>query len=122
MGSGPQLSLSEETTTNPNGSLAIDESETQGAVQLPELAELSNNTLEQLINNGLAHIQLAAKKDTGKKDIAYQRKQLSFINARIRMSELEDQHALMWKRLFEIEEGFPAPLTEPRNIPGVPAW
>ncbi|MEJ2142618.1 MAG: VWA domain-containing protein [Gammaproteobacteria bacterium] len=29
---------------------------------------------------------------------------------------------VFWQRLFEWEEGFPAPLTEPNNIPGVKPW
>lgn len=122
MGSGPQLSPSAATiNANPSGSMAIDETESQGYSALPELAKLSNHTLQKLINKGLEKIQLAAITDS-KLNTQYQRSQLSFINARIRMSELEDQHDLLWKRLFEMEEGFPAPLAEPRNIPGVPAW
>lgn len=123
MGSGPQLSLSEEAiNTNRTGSLAIDESESQSPIQLPELAELSDSTLEKLINKGLQHIQLAASQNSAGEKAAYQRRQLSLINARLRMTELEDEHTLLWKRLYEMEEGFPAPLAEPRIIPGVPAW
>ena len=42
--------------------------------------------------------------------------------ARLRMRELEDRQALLWKRLFEMEEDFPAPLEEAKTLPGIPPW
>ena len=42
--------------------------------------------------------------------------------ARIRMRELEDRQVLLWKRLFEMEEGFPAPLEEAKILKGVAPW
>jgi len=35
---------------------------------------------------------------------------------------LHDNQALLWKRVFELEENFPAPLSEPEVIPGVSPW
>ncbi len=43
-------------------------------------------------------------------------------SARLRMRELEDRQALLWKRLFEMEEGFPAPLEEAEIVPGILPW
>ena len=42
--------------------------------------------------------------------------------ARLRMKALEHQQSNLWKRLFEMEEGFPAPLDQPRDIPGTAPW
>lgn len=124
MGSGPQrAAIDEANTDNQAISLSIDEDAApENTLPLPELADLSSNTLERLIQKGLAQIQLAASSQRTKDSVNYQRDQLAFINARLRMAELEDQQALLWKRLFEMEEGFPAPLAEPRQIPGVPPW
>jgi len=33
-----------------------------------------------------------------------------------------DTDTLLWKRIFELEEGFPAPLDEPKRIRGVQPW
>jgi len=38
------------------------------------------------------------------------------------MSLEEKTSNALWKRLFEIEEGFPGKLKQPKEIPGVPAW
>jgi len=124
MGSGPQRAATDEVNVDNQAiSLSIDEDATpENTVPLPELADLSSKTLEQLIQKGLSQIQLAASSHQTKNNASYQRDQLAFINARLRMAELEDQQALLWKRLFEMEEGFPAPLAEPRPVPGVPAW
>lgn len=39
-----------------------------------------------------------------------------------RLEQLDTDEALVWQRLFEAEEGFHAPVAEPRSIPGVPPW
>lgn len=38
------------------------------------------------------------------------------------LSNLHDNQAFLWKRIFEIEENYPAPLNEPETIPGVSPW
>jgi len=35
---------------------------------------------------------------------------------------LHDNQPLLWKRIFELEEGYPAPLSEPEVVPGVSPW
>lgn len=112
------------TQNNQSGLLSIDESENlrPEELPLPALANISNATLETLIKKGLDQIKLAATDATSAEYTFRQRDKLAFINARLRMSDLEDQQALLWKRLFEIEEGFPAPLSEPRQVPGVNPW
>ncbi len=124
MGRGPQSAPSEESiNSNQSGSLAIDEgSDSKKDIPLPELADLSSDALERLIKKGLAQIQLADNTTGTKSSETFQHNQLAFINARVRMSELEDQQDLLWKHLFEMEEGFPAPLAEPRQVPGVSPW
>lgn len=125
MGSGPQLAPSSEVIeNNQGGSLSIDQSDSPllKELPLPELADISDADLEFLINKGLGKIRLAAEDSSTATHLAYTRKKLSVINARLMMSALEDQQIKVWKRLFEMEEGFPAPLTGPRDIPGVAPW
>jgi len=38
------------------------------------------------------------------------------------LNQLHDNQSQMWKRIFELEEGYPAPLDTPDTIPGVSAW
>ena len=125
MSSGPQLSpVSDSIDINPRGSLALDgrENINPKELPLPELADISNATFEALIIKGLNHIKLAAEDIPSIQSSGQQRSKLDFINAQMRMRILEDRQGLLWKQLFEIEEGFPAPLTEPRHIPGIAPW
>lgn len=124
-GSGPQRELANNLLDNNlRSSLVIDEGGNieSEVLPLPELANISNASLENLINKGLNQIMLAAEDTASIKHTGYKRNKLDFINAHLRMAELEDQQTLLWKQLFEIEEGFPAPLTEPRQMPGIAPW
>lgn len=125
MGSGSlRAPTNDATQNNQSGSLSVDGSENKKSeyFPLPELADISNAALEALIKKGLDQITLAATDATSAEYIFRQRDKLAFINAHLRMSDLEDQQALLWKLLFEIEEGFPAPLSEPREIPSINPW
>jgi Ca-activated chloride channel family protein len=125
MGRGPQRALAEGSVeTRENSALAVDEGETTepGQLALPELADVSDETLELLVQKGLQQIQLAAQQSPAEKRARYQRDQRAYADARLRMTELQDRQAQLWKRLFEIEEGFTAPQTEPHTMPGVNPW
>ncbi|MDT8385030.1 MAG: VWA domain-containing protein [Gammaproteobacteria bacterium] len=124
-GAGPQLAPSDETMeNNQGGGLALDQDEDLQAddLPLPEPANLSDAGLAMLIDRGLQHIRLAAAPAASAEREALTRSRLSVISARLLMSRLDDPQTEMWQRLFEMEEGFPAPLAEPRDIPGVSPW
>ena len=124
-GSGPQLAPSNEAMkNNQSSSLAIDQSSSLSIFKLPfpAASNISSTELEALIQKGLKRIQLA---DHSAGASAYKNtifNKLSIINARLLMTEQEDQQVELWKRLFEMEEGFSAPQSEPHDIPGVPPW
>ena len=125
MGSGPQLAPARNNiNTQESGSMAIDESEStlERELPLPELADLSTTALQALIDKGLQQIRLAASAAAAKNIAEQQKTKLALIDARLRMLQLQDQQALLWKRLFEMEEGFPAALESPRTVPGVAPW
>jgi tetratricopeptide (TPR) repeat protein len=125
MGAGPQLAPARnDLSVQESGSMAIDETESvrEDALPLPELADLSDAALQALIDKGLAQIRLAASAASSKNAAEQQKTKLAMINAHLRMLQLQDQQALLWKRLFEMEEGFPAPLDAPRTVPGVAPW
>ena len=124
-GTGPiRAPTSEAAEANQSGSLSVDESENikPQDLPLPALADIPNASLEALIKKGLDQIKLAATDATSSEYVFRQRNKLAIINAHLRMADLEDRQALLWKQLFEKEEGFPAPLSEPRQVPGVNPW
>ncbi|QTR50917.1 tetratricopeptide repeat protein [Candidatus Thiothrix anitrata] len=72
----------------------------------------------QLIAKGMARLA-----ETGATDPQTWRKsQQSLDDARIALQQLDDDPAALWKRLFEVEEGYPAPQTQPNALPGVLPW
>lgn len=73
---------------------------------------------DKLVNKGMARLA-----ETGATDPQTWRKsQQSLDDARIALQQLDDDPAALWKRLFEVEEGYPAPQTKPNELPGVLPW
>jgi Ca-activated chloride channel family protein len=120
-GAGPQRATpSEALSVTGNASLALDESEAESKTgSLPALP-VTSDKLEALIARGLAHVRLAAA--TAQRDAAAGRRPVDVARAQQKMEALQDSQALLWKRLFEMEEGFPASLEAPRTMPGVTPW
>jgi len=115
-GSGPRSTRAAEgLDIGERSSLSIDDSEEQAPTPLPPLPE----NAEALIARGLERIELAAAEATAAPSVTWQQ---DLAQARLRMQGLEEKPERVWKRLFEIEEGFPAPLPQPRNLPEASPW
>jgi Ca-activated chloride channel family protein len=72
----------------------------------------------KLVNKGMARLA-----ETGATDPQTWRKsQQSLDDARIALQQLDDNPSALWQRLFEVEEGYPAPQTQPNALPGVLPW
>jgi len=89
-----------------------------------KLPELPKKELNRLLEKGLAHIKLL-QSDTTSSKAAIQQKQ-NVDEARLYLIGLQEQGSrssnALWKRLFEIEEGFPGKLKKSKEIPGVQPW
>ena len=122
MGSGPRSARARAgIDINSSGSITFDNEEERKKADIP-LPKLPVEELEKLVALGLQHVRLASTA-TGNDRKAQQANRVQDINtARIRMRELEDRQVLLWKRLFEMEEGFPAPLEEAKILKGVEPW
>ena len=73
---------------------------------------------EQLVNKGMARLAETDASDPQ----TWRKSQQSLDDARIALQQLDDDPAALWKRLFEVEEGYPAPQTQPNELPGVLPW
>jgi Ca-activated chloride channel family protein len=83
-----------------------------------KLPEIPKEHLNDLLSKGLAHLKmLDSTKATEKRQ-----KQRNIEQARISLLRDQDSSLDMWKRLFEIEEGFPAKLEFPKAVPGQQPW
>jgi len=125
MGTGPRSARAEQgLDINNQGSIAFDNEEERKNTELP-LPDIPPQELSKLLAKGLAHVRLAQKGSSSSALIAgnkQSRWHQDITAARLRMRELEDLQALLWKRLFEMEEGFPAPLEEAEIVPGILPW
>jgi Ca-activated chloride channel family protein len=120
-GSGPQRATpSESLAVSGDASLTLDDEAEPKTPPLPELPATTGGDMEALIARGLAHVRLAAEA-TGQ-EAASARRTADIARAQQQMEALQDTQPLLWKRLFEMEEGFDAPLAAPREVPGVSPW
>ena len=121
-GSGPKsgtaaeaINLNESTRV----SLGEDEENESARVLLPKIAGLSNDAFEKLVQKGIKYAKVAASGSVTGKQSDWQQQRME---ARFLMQALEDNKSKHMQRLFEMEEGFAAPVEEPVNIPGVQPW
>jgi Ca-activated chloride channel family protein len=123
-GRGPQQRILKDQTIE-NESLAVDETEQQKRppTELPRLPETNTTDIADLVTRGLQYAQQTGQVEiTASGQIKWQQHAPSAVIARSQMMMIDEHPAQLWKRLFEMEEGFPAPLEEPRNLPGVLPW
>jgi Ca-activated chloride channel family protein len=124
MGSGPRSTRAQQgLDINDRGSMSFDNEEQRLKADIP-LPEIPAEELEKLLAKGLAHVRLVNEEPAG---LASEQQhngqwQQDITAARIRMRELEDRQQLLWKRLFEMEEGFAAPVEQAETVPGVLPW
>ncbi len=105
----------------PAASLSLDDADDRRKRAAP-LPRLPDRRLAEYIQRGLDRARLAADGDDDTWRSAAQARALTLADARLRMKMLDDNQAALWNRLFEMEEGFPAPVEEPRVMPGVTPW
>ena len=125
-GRGSQSSsVADGTEINENTSVSIGDNENtlKMNIPLPELPDINEDMVKKLILSGLKNIKLAEQsRDSTQQFPIQSSKNINLINAQQQLNAMSDSQHLLWKRLFEIEEGFPAPVEKPRIIPGVNPW
>jgi len=120
-GRGPREgAIAEGIELNESNKVSIDDSSDDPNKPSPGIDTHNLDIPEVLILKGLDY---AAKEsdsqnlDPGTAFHSVQRKLT--INT---LNQLHDNQAMLWKRIFELEEGYPAPLDTPVILPGVAAW
>ena len=123
MGSGPKSARAQQgLDINNSGSMSFDNEEERKNAEIP-LPEIPAEELELLLARGLKHAQLANNNQAVSTHHQGQKKtQQDITAASLRMRELEDNQQLLWKRLFEMEEGFAAAVEKAEPVPGVLPW
>ncbi len=131
MGSGPRLArVPVGTDVNPRGRLAIGEttSHTPRQGDTGALGGLSSRQIDALVRRGLAHTRLAGGTATPSGHAASSDETALHAEAALARGQgnanagVQAQTARLWTQIFERETGFPAPLTHPRALSGIPPW
>lgn len=94
--------------------------ESKSTVKNFDLPALPLNTelIQKLVNNGLKRL---AQNNISDMD-TWKKSQQSQQEARIALQQMNDDPTVFWKRLFEMEEGFPASLDIPKELSGILPW
>lgn len=74
--------------------------------------------LDSLVGVGLKRLSLRGINSLQE----WQSRNQSLYEAQLVLQNMDSQSEQMWKRMFEIEEGFPGSLDAPKEVPGVFAW
>jgi Ca-activated chloride channel family protein len=122
-GRGPkQAKTDADTIIGDDASVSVDESN-----DVPEQED--NNEIdyvsilpEKLILKGIEHAQLASEEPSTTQPSVDHAEITGPAISRLRLDVIRDDQEGFWKRVLEVEEGFPAPLDRPRRIKGVEAW
>lgn len=125
-GQGPRsanIAAGTEISDNTSVSMGDSTNKLNKDIPLPDLPNLTEDTVKKLILSGLENIKLAKNKNQLNSHSNYTSNfNIDLIKAKQQLDEQLDSKHLLWKRLFEIEEGFPAPVKTPHTLPGVNPW
>ncbi len=128
MGKGPrQARVRKDIEINPAGSVSMGEPSKEEDIKknTPDKTDTNiqiDSAYEVLLERGIEHLRLAETGQVSRSSQQYKVQRLDINTARLHMQQLQDRPVQLWKRLFEIEEGYPAPLDSARDIPGVQPW
>jgi len=119
-GRGPRSALAaEDIILNENNGVSLDNSETTSKTNNnPSKSEL--DIPEFIILKGLSFAEKSVKTRGISK--RHSNGSLSTIVISGQLHKIYDNQPILWQRIFELEEGYPAPLSEPDSLPGVRPW
>lgn len=117
-GRGPRQENFDNLAISGDMSLSLD-SKSNAVVPLPKLPSLTETALQALVNRGLEHVRIVA---SGRPDQRGLQHLQDLESARLLLHKMQQQQALLWKDVFETEEGFASAQQQPNRIPGVKAW
>jgi len=125
-GRGPRsATIANGVEINENTSVSLSEGSNglQQDIPLPKLPNLDEDNIKKLLISGLNNIELANRGSIENTQSGYiKNNNISLLQAQQHLNTIDDSQHLLWKRLFEIEEGFPAPVEKAKIIPGVKPW
>ena len=120
-GRGPRTAPVEDNIElNESNNVSIDDSESSTQNTAHNDADSDLDIPEFIILKGL---EFAERSDTNIAETQSTKNTvLSTASLNSQLNKLYDNQPALWRRIFELEEDYPAPLDEPDKIPGVLPW
>ncbi len=119
-GRGPRSArAADDVVISENSSVSLDDSESLSSNTNNVYINKKIDIPEFIILRGLAFAKDA--QNTRQSTNSNGEKHLTKLNLS-QLNKLLDNQSTLWRRIFEIEEGYPAPLDEPESLPGVLPW
>jgi Ca-activated chloride channel family protein len=112
-----------DISENTSVSVGDNENKLKKDIPLPVLPNISEDIVKKLILSGLENIRLAEQGAISNKQLEHgENITINLNKANQQLQTINDTQHLLWKRLFEIEEGFPAPVEKPKILPKMKPW
>ncbi len=125
-GRGPKtIQASDQQDINDNTSVSIGDStpNKDNFIPIPEIPNLDEFYVKKLILSGLKNIKLANESYVNSDNESKKAHlDIKLLQVQQHAYKIKNHQYELWKRLFEIEEGFPAPVDKQIKIPGIKPW
>lgn len=124
-GRGPRAGRAETgTEIGENSAVSVDDSDVDspGPAGPASPAMTEQMHLDELVRRGVEHARLAASDTDNEPGIGNLVDEQSVAEGKRLVQVSQDEPALLWKRVFEIEEGFAAVVETPRPVDGLAPW
>lgn len=117
MGRGPRTANAAENLDLSQGGLSLGDATDNSDTILPDAGTGSKQQLPRSEAIESTAVESSVFTD---ENWQYEKTDTQTITAYI--NHLETDEAILWQRLFELEEGFVAPIQQPQKIPGIKPW
>jgi Ca-activated chloride channel family protein len=116
-GRGPRTGQAAENLDLSNTQVSLGDSENEQPLVTPDPSKPSTSGTSLL-----EETELATEKVERTDDVQWSYRLTSAADLQNQLQILDYQESHVWQRLFELEEGFPAPVPAPHKLPGVAPW
>lgn len=121
-GRGPRTEMLPEGTDVGESSLSL--AEDDATLQPPSTPPpgVDPGRWQAFIERGLEHARMASQRVESQTDEGWSYDISAAHDIHLETMFAVDEESGLWRRIFELEEGFPAPLPHPRDVPGQVPW
>jgi Ca-activated chloride channel family protein len=116
-GRGPRTADAAQNLDVSQGGLTLGDNVENNDIGLPETGEKAIDAPSRL-----ELIESTAKETNKFVDQNWQYEETDVARITAYLNRLQTDESNFWQRLFEVEEGFVAPVEQPRTVPGVKPW